>query len=180
LVISAYGSYREEDGGWEMGGCLDVLRGLGTISPSISFPIRWPEDGATMPYDTYNGGESPDPLSSCNGYSIPSGPPIYFQIGSGNQVPNVTSHSFQLGASVLESCVFDETSYINPNPSYQSLGRSVLNARDAIIIIPRYPLTPSTTYSVSITVNGQVYNWSFTTSGSSSPDAPQEAQTIIR
>ncbi len=164
LWEAGFGSYREADGGWQMGGCLDVLRGLGSTPPSITFPVFWPANGATMPYLAYYGTESPDPLTSCPGYAAPSGPPIYLQIGDGSQIPGVTAYSFLQGSTPLELCVFDETSYTNPNGQLQDLGRNVLGARDAIIIMPRSPLASGTQYTVSITTNGQTYTWSFTTS----------------
>jgi uncharacterized protein YkwD len=165
LTETAYGSYREDDGGYAMGAALDVIRGLGSIPVTITFPIMWPINGGNMPYTTFDGYEAPDPLTSCSGYTTPSGPPIYLQIGNGNQVPNVTSYSFRQGSTNLESCEFDETNYTNPNSSYQSLGRSVLNMRDAIVIMPRDYLTYDLTYTVLITNSGTTYTWSFTVSG---------------
>ncbi len=86
---------------------------------------------------------------------------IILQIGSGNLTPSVTAHSFTQGTTPLEHCVFDETNYTNPDSSTQSTGRSILNSRDAIVLIPRAPLTAGATYTVSITTNGQTYLWSF-------------------
>ncbi len=159
-----YGSYREAIGTWKMGATLDVIRGRGAIPPSVVFPVAWPADGKTVSLTSYSGTEWPDPLSSCPGYTAPSGLPVILQIGSGNLTPNVTAHSFMRGSTALEHCVFDETSYVNPDGSTQSLGRNVLNARDAIVLIPRAPLTRGATYTVSITVNGQTHTWSFTVS----------------
>lgn len=163
LLQVGYGSYREANGGLQMGAGLDVIRGLGSIPPSVEFPVKWPSDGASVPL-TLHWGEYPSPLTSCPGYSSPSGLPIILQIGSGNLVPNVTSHSFMQGSTPLEHCVFDETSYSNPDGSQQSLGRGILNSRDAIILIPRNPLTPGGSYTASITVSGQTHTWSFTVS----------------
>jgi uncharacterized protein YkwD len=165
LSVTGFGSYREADGGWQMGACLDVIRGLGSIPPSIAFPLMWPGDGGTMPYTSFNGGEWPDPLSSCPGYSTPSGPPIYLQIGPGNQVPSVSAHSFQQVGSPLDHCVFDETSYTNADGDTQDTARGVLSMRDAIVLMPRDPLNPGVTYTVSITNNGTTYTWSFTVTG---------------
>jgi len=172
LTVTGFGSYNEEDGGWQMGACLDVIRGRGSVPPSITFPIMWPETGGTMPYTDFKGGEWPDPLSSCPGYSTPSGPPIYLQIGSSNQVPNVTAHSFQQAGSSLTHCVFDETNYTNADGSAQSTGRSILSMRGAIVLMPRDPLTPGETYTVSITSSGTTYTWSFTVTGSQILFAP--------
>jgi uncharacterized protein YkwD len=166
LGETGFGSFRADDGGYTMAAALDVIRGLGSIPPAITFPIMWPSDGGIMPYIAYNGGEAPDPLSGCSGYTVPSGPPIFLMIGDGSQVPNVTAHSFRQAGSELAHCVFDETSYTNPNGSYQSLGRTVLSMRDAIIVMPRDPLVSGLTYTVSITNSGTTYSWSLIVSGS--------------
>ncbi|HZY45617.1 MAG TPA: CAP domain-containing protein [Anaerolineae bacterium] len=157
-----FGSYREADGGWQMGATLDVIRGLGAIPPAVAFPIEYPGDGATIGLRSYTGGEWPDPLSSCAGYTTPSGLPIILQIGPGNLMPSVTTHSFKQSTTSLEHCIFDETNYVNPDSTTQGVGRSVLNARDAIVLIPRSPLTAGATYTVSIATNGQTYTWAFT------------------
>ncbi len=164
LLQVGYGSYREADGGWQMGAVLDILRGLGSIPTSVVFPIAWPSDGMTVFLRSHDGCEFPDPLISCPGYSAPSGLPIILQVGPGNLTPSVTLHSFMQGSTSLEHCVFDETSYTNPDGSLQSLGRGILDSRDAIVLIPREPLAPGGRYTVSITADEQTYTWSFTVS----------------
>jgi len=161
LHHTGFGSYREADGGLQMGAALDVIRGLGEVPASVGFPIQWPADGETVPISLH-WGESPNPLTSCPGYTAPAGLPILLQVGPGGLVPDVTSTSFTQSSTALEHCTFDETSYANPDSSLQSLGRSILATRDAIVLIPRAPLMPGTTYTVSVTVDGQNYVWSFT------------------
>ncbi len=160
LHATGFGSYREADGGWQMGAGLDVLRGLGDIPASVRYPIVWPSDGSTIHLTSYSS-EYPDPLTSCPGYTSPAGLPLIVQIGPGNQTPTVTDHWLMRGTVPIEHCVFDETSYTNADGSQQSLARSVLNSRDAIVMIPRTPLLSGATYSASITVNGQTITWSF-------------------
>jgi hypothetical protein len=58
------------------------------------------------------------------------------------------------------------------------LGRNILNARDAVVLIPRDPLTPGTRYTVSITVNGQTHAWSFTVSDSVGTDSSGTQVTL--
>lgn len=155
-----FGLYREADGGLQMGAALDIIRGVGRVPPYVSFPVKWPADGMTVPLRLH-WGEYPNPLSSCPGYNPPTGLPIILQLGPGDVTPVVTAHSFQKGSTPLAHCVFDETSYVNPNPADQSGMRGVLDAHDAIVLIPRSPLEPGASYTVSITVNGQTYTWSF-------------------
>jgi hypothetical protein len=164
LSTVGFGSYREEDGGYQIGATLDVIRGMESLPRSVQYPVQWPADGETVSL-FYFWGEYPDPLSSCSGYTSPSGLPIIVQLGDGSKTPKVTAHSITQDGNQLEHCVFDETSYKNQSDSYgQSLGRSILDARDAIVIIPRNPLTPGATYDVSLTTNGHTYTWSFSVS----------------
>lgn len=168
LHTTGYGSYREGDGGWQAGATLDVIRGRGEVPAGTTFPILFPADGGETALRQYSGGEWPDPLSPCPGYEAPTGPPILLQIGSGNVTPNVTDFSFRRGDTVLASCLYDETSYVNGDPAAQNSGRSILNGRDAIVLIPRDPLTAGQSYTVRITVNGETVAWSFTAVASAS------------
>jgi hypothetical protein len=164
LLVIGYGSYREADGGWQTGAGLDVIRGLGSIPPSVTFPILWPGDGQIIALTSFPGNELPNPLTSCPGYTAPAGLPIYIQIGDGSQTPSVTASTFSQGATPLEHCTFDETNYANPDSDLQNLGQLILDGRDAIVFLPRNPLTPGVSYTVSITVNGETYTWTFTVS----------------
>ncbi len=165
LLQAGYGSYREADGGLQMGAGLDVIRGLGRLPTSLAFPVQWPADGAIVSLTAHRG-EYPDPLTSCPGYSSPSGLPIILQLGPGDRTPSVTGSAFLQGSTPLPHCVFDEVSYVNSDPAQQALGRVILDSRDAVVVIPRSPLTPGTRYTVSITANGETYTWSFTVSSS--------------
>jgi hypothetical protein len=171
LQQAGFGSYREADGGWQMAAALNVISGLGSVPSSVAFPVKWPTDGMTVNLKSYDGNESPDPLTSCSGYTAPSGLPIILQLGTGNAIAfgglsPVSAFSFKQGATTLPSCEFDENNYQNPDASLQSLGRAVLDSRDAIVIVPKTPLTPGATYTVSVTANAQTYTWSFTVSAS--------------
>jgi hypothetical protein len=166
-----YGSYRETIGTWRMGAVLDVLRGLGSVPATTEFPIYYPEDSAYLPVLEHRM-ESPSPLTSCPGYTVPSGPPIVLQIGDGRETPRVTDASLWRDGVEVAHCVFDETSYRNPDASLQALGRSILDGRDAIVAIPREPLVPGSVYMVSITANGSVYRWSFTALNLAETDSP--------
>jgi uncharacterized protein YkwD len=173
LAQTGFGSYRESIGTWRMGATLDVLRGLGSVPSGVSFPIHYPKDGGQLWLTDYGGNEAPDPLTSCSGYTAPSGPPIILQLGSGSVTPNVTASSLQHNGTDLEFCIFDETNYVNGNSDYQNLGRAVLGGRDAVVILPRYPLTVGETYTASITVNGATYTWSFSVAVTTTYNQPE-------
>lgn len=177
LLKVGYGSYREADGGLQMAAGLDVLRGLGSLPPGVTFPVKWPSDGAFVPL-TSHWTSYPSPLTGCAGYVTPTGLPIILQIGAGDLSPNVSGSSFLRGSTPLAHCVFSELTYTNPDSTQQSLGRNILNARDAVVLIPRDPLTPGTRYTVSITVNGQTHAWSFTVSDSVGTDSSGTQVTL--
>ncbi len=158
-----YGAYREADGGVQMAAGLDVYRGIDTLGPA-AYPVIYPANAKTLPVGQYSGGEIPDPLSACAGYTAPSGPPLIAQFGGGFSAVNLTAHAFRQGGTNLAYCIYTETSYTNPDPQQQALGRSVLDNQDAVVLIPRYPLAAGVTYTVQMTVNGQAYSWSFTVS----------------
>lgn len=179
LHSTGFGSYHEAIGPWHTGATLDVGRGRGDLPGDITFPIAFPSDGTETELLTHGGGEWPDPLASCPGYSSPAGPPLMLQLGSGNLTPNVTDFSLMAGDTLLESCLFDETSYTNPDPGTQATGRIILNSRDAVIIMPRHPLTAGQSYTVSVTADGQTTTWEFTAVAPSRPEQVP-SQTILR
>lgn len=160
LTQIGYGSYREEDGVVQMGAALDILQGLSSIPNSVRFPVIWPSSGSVVPLTGFTN-EHPDPLTSCPGYTSPSGLPIILQLGPGNLTPQVSASSFSQGSIPLEHCVFSETTYNNPNSADQEMGRSILAERDAVVLIPRAPLNPGAQYTASVTVDGQTYTWTF-------------------
>lgn len=162
LDATGYGSYRESIGLWEMGATLDVARGLGNLPPGTQFPITYPTDGGNTRLINYSGGEFPDPLASCPGYSPPTGPPIMLEIGPGNLVPAVTAVKLTQDGTPIELCHFDETNYSHPDNNTQNAGRLILGNRDAIVIMPRQPLLPASSYTVQVNSNGTLYEWNFT------------------
>ncbi len=165
LRETGFGLYREEIGVRHFGATIDVLRGRKGVPAEVTFPVMWPGDGATVALTSYVGNEFPDPLSPCPGYQAPTGLPVVVQFGGGTGTPRVEAHAFRRGNVALEHCVFDETSYTNESPEMEWWGRNLLNARDAVILVPRDPLEPGSTYTVSLTVNGATYTWSFTVEG---------------
>jgi hypothetical protein len=64
------------------------------------------------------------------------------------------------GSTSLAHCIFSESNYTNSIASLQSLGRALLNASDAIVLIPKAPLSAGP-YTASITANGQTTTWTF-------------------
>jgi len=188
LLQVGFGSFREAGTGpgpvdWQMGAVLDILRGLTTSVPAnVSFPVMWPGSEATIYIRAYTGFEFPDPLTSCPGYVAHTGMPIYLQVGAGNLTPVVTYTLItNRSGSPVEHCRFDESTYFNPDPDQQATARSVLGARDAIVLIPRSPFSLGERYTVTVKANGQTYTWSFDVSNSAMllPREP-EARVVVR
>jgi pSer/pThr/pTyr-binding forkhead associated (FHA) protein len=156
-----YGDYCEN------GACvavLDVLSRLGRgafTRPVEIDPIEFPPNGASVGM-TALGGEWPDPLTSCRGFSPPAGLPVTLQLGA--MVPaRLSAYSLRHGSSseTLEACGFDASNYYNPSTPAQSRARDVMTALGAVVVIPRQPLKPGE-YIVAMTVSGRAYTWRFT------------------
>ena len=156
LTATGFGSYREVKSGWDMGAAVDVLRGNSFTGGT--FPVYFPGNGTTVPLTSYAGGEFPDPLQACAGYSAPTGLPAFVELG-GNVSTTVTAHSFTGNGVALPHCVIDST-----NASLSSY----LTSRGGVIVVPQQPLTPGVNYTVSLTVNGSPYQWSFTVNATGS------------
>jgi hypothetical protein len=156
-----FGIYRAADGKKiQTAAGLDVIRGRSNLPAPVSYPVVWPADGTTVPIGIHTS-EYPSPLTSCDGYKAPTGLPLIVQMGAGANVPRVTHSAITDGTRWLHHCVFDESTYRNRNRVEERLGRSILASRDAIVLIPREPLTFGSRYRVQVEVNGQQINWTF-------------------
>jgi len=156
-----FGIYRAPDGKMiQTAAALDVIRGRGSRPATVAYPIVWPADGATVPIGSHRF-EYPSPLTSCRGYTAPTGLALIVQMGPGDEVPRVTRTGIWDGERWLEHCVFDESTYRNRNGDEERLGRSILGARDAIVLIPREPLNYGSRYRVQMDANGQLIDWTF-------------------
>lgn len=161
MTTVGYGSDREQGGSLQTGAAVHLGAGWGGARSAGSQPMIWPANGTSVPLYQAAVGEHPDPLSACPGYSQPAGLPLIFELGVGASGASVGGHSLSRDGSPVESCVYSASSYTNPDSGAQATGRAILGAYNAVIIVPRQPLNPGSTYSVSLTVNGQGYNWSF-------------------
>jgi len=151
LGQSGFGSYREVRTGWEAAAALDVIRGNSFTPGMFTTPVFWPGNGATVPLRTYSGGEFPDPLSACPGYSSPTGLPIFLELG-GNIATSDGPHTFTANGVPVQHCVIDSTN---------AALAPYLTDRGGVIVIPQAPLQPGVVYVVSLTVNNLPYTWSF-------------------
>ncbi len=159
LRWSGAGTAADTSGALRQAGCLDIARGVDYLA-TPGYPVVWPPDGGDTPVLAYQGGAAPDPLASC-GFSAPSGPPVVFILGDGATSPQVSASSFSENGAARPYCIYTEGTYTNPDPAAQQAGRDILNAFDAVVLVPQYPLQPGQTYQASITVAGHTYSTSF-------------------
>jgi uncharacterized protein YkwD len=167
LSSTGFGSYRQSKTGWDAGFTLDTLRG--NSFSGGAYPVFFPGDRSSVPVTTYRGGEYPDPLQACSGYTAPTGLPVFIEVG-GNVSTAVEAHSFAGNGTPLAHCVIDS--------SNASLG-SNLKSRGAVILVPRQPLVAGVTYTVSLTVNNVPYVWTFGVTGDNTIVAPAACPTSL-
>lgn len=158
-----YGQYNQTIGQFYMAAVLDVRSELGNAETEVQYPIYFPGDGSETWVVRRSLYEWPDPLGNCEGYSAPTGTALILQLGDGSLTPKVESHAVYQGTTLIESCAYDETTYVNPDPYAQKTGRTIIGAQDAIVIIPKNHLPINETYTVQVTVDGERYEWSFST-----------------
>lgn len=150
LQTTGFGSYRDSTTSpWQFGAALDTIRGNSFTGGN--YPVYFPGNGSTEPLTSYGGGEFPDPLQACPGYSVPTGLPVFIEVG-GNVSTTATGHSLTGNGVPLNHCVID---------SSNSALSSYLVSRGGVIVIPQQPLQSGVKYVVALTVNGVAYTWSF-------------------
>lgn len=156
VTKGGYGSYTEAG----LQGAVLYLPVPPDAAKTFAQPIEFPPDGSRVGFAAYQSDEWPDPLTSCQGYTAPTGLPITLELGRW-LMANVSDYSLKTGGRTLDSCVFDASTYVNPDENTQSLAREILKDWGTAVLIPRQPLTSGQTYTVTITANGKTYNWSF-------------------
>ncbi|MGH7813591.1 MAG: FHA domain-containing protein [Candidatus Binataceae bacterium] len=164
LAYAGYGEY------CEAGVCaagLNLAGGpRGPMPPPASpaWPIEFPPKGATIGLLT-TAEEYPDPRTNCPGYRPPSGLAITLMLGyraAAHLADFQITGRFPGGPPTnIEACGFDSSSYDNPDPEAQRRARAGLASYGAMVLLPRYPLQRGVDYEVSITANGNEYDWSF-------------------
>lgn len=140
---------------------MNVTRGL--TGTAATEPLYWPPQNNTAPFRQYNGGELPDPIAMC-GYTGPANPCMMLRLPTA--VTGTSTGTFRNAANqTLDSCVYNQNTFTDPiNPTWQALGRQeFLGGYNAVILVPKNPLVPGTSYSVTLNVGGQDYAWSFDT-----------------
>lgn len=128
-------------------------------------PIEFPAKGMQFVVTAFDSSETPNLFTNCPGYYAPSGPAVFIALGGppdgGEDDVKVISSSINQDGNPIESCAFDASSYSNPDGFQQRLGRELLRSHGAVILVPRKPLEPGHTYTVSFTTAAGTNSWSF-------------------
>ncbi len=144
----------------------------------LKVPIYFPPRGSTIGMLSDEVSELLDVLSACPGYSRPTGLPISLQLGMGEGQDSqirTTAHSLMRDGNKIESCLVSSSSEFEPRKKDDWLPRRISSALwfvGDVILIPRAPLLPGSTYSVSISADSHDYQWSFNTAPAATASAP--------
>lgn len=138
--------------------------GLGTrsstylpVNPaSVTWPKNWPSAARPTTF-TELAYEWPDPATACppawQGDPYPvAGLPLISSFGPNVSAITSASATLRRDGVLIPVCVVRETNYVNPEPSVQSLGRSILAYNHNVFTIPQRPLL-SGSYTLSVTTN---------------------------
>lgn len=160
-TTAAYGEYYDMDAGW-----ITFAAGLSS-SPSGSdwsvepdYPIAWPPNGHVTHLSAFKS-ESPDPLELCEGYTAPSGLPIYVQFGGDTPIEIATGKVFVNGVQ-QEVCVLFER--MSQTGAVADHFRGRLEGRGhAVILMPKTPFPANAEIEYEITTPGHEFAASFRT-----------------
>ena len=146
--------------GTKMAGVLNLgPRGTHGADEDV-YPAMFPGDGQSTAVLRQFLFEWPNAEGHC-GFKRPVGPPIVLMVGTGNQTPSVGNYSVTENGSAIEVCMMNETNFSGMDSSQQSVGRTILDSLDAVVLIPHSPLKAGSTYEVNIEVSGKSHSWSF-------------------
>ena len=135
---------------WKSAATLDVLRGLdyGAVRPAE--PVLFPGDGTTTSLSQFVT-ETPNPLTYC-GWTGTAGLPTFAMMPE--PVVGPVSASITGPDGALETCALWKQ-------NTDGAAASILGGDNAVVAMPRTPLTPGT-YSVTITTAARTVSWTFT------------------
>lgn len=163
---AGFGYAIDEEGPLRFASTYTVYKAQRDPLGSFEYPFRYPDDSTVFPTYSFRGGEHPDPITACQDYVYPVGPPLLLSFGSPNPDGGNNIGSTSIVDAIdgsLEHCVYDFESYVNPNASDQRTGRGILSSTGSIVLIPRMPFAQDREISVSIQARGHIYVWSFRT-----------------
>jgi len=119
-----------------------------------------------------HGPERPDPLTACPDYERPVGLPLFvmeepdrtWSDGAWHwNAPSIVRTRLTLEGEAVEHCAFDADTYVNPDPDAEDLARRIMAGSGAMVLVPRHPLEPSSSYEVEVVTDRGAHTWTFHT-----------------
>jgi hypothetical protein len=126
-------------------------------------PLMFPPANSTIDLTSYRGGDFPDPLASC-GYTAPTGLPILLELGQQtglNSIVRASNDRLLEDGNAVDHCMIDAATYASAKGEAEQMVQRGFWMYGAVVMIPRRPLRPGHTYTVSMTAYSQTYKWSF-------------------
>ncbi len=146
---------------------LDVIGGLNFAAPPATAPVLFPGPGMTTNLSAFSGGESPNPLETCQWTGAAGLPLIALltQAPAAGLGATLTGPGGAMTVANGQLCIVDETDWVSSDGVYGPTGANILHNDRAVLLFPRAALG-SGTYSAAITQPGQAaITWSFTVAG---------------
>jgi hypothetical protein len=116
---------------------IDTIRGL--VDDRSTAPVLFPGDGSVTSLSSYRGNESPDPLESCPGFRVPSGLPILALLPAAPA--RGVQASVRSAGRFLDVCTITAESLVSSDPIGAPSARATLRHDNAVVIVPREPLS---------------------------------------
>ncbi len=134
----------------------------GALPPKEVFrqPILFPPEGTEVSTGIFRGGEWPDPLSACPGYSAPTGVIVMASFGNSFS-PEVTEHSLTCDGKAVEVCLVNAEQYKNGSNETRDAGRDDLFFFAGVLMIPRDPIAGGSQCVATLANHGKTHRWSF-------------------
>ncbi|MCD0171856.1 hypothetical protein, partial [Deinococcus sp. 23YEL01] len=162
LTRVAFGEAHDAGGAFRSAAVLDVRRGLVVADgqASAAYPVRYPgpESGldlAVAPASA-SAAEWPDPLTHCG--LGQAGAPIALLMG-----PDVTVRgaSLKVNGQPVPACLLSAVSFRGASAGDTQVGRDVLGAQGAGVLLPHAPLRAGDRVQVSFGTTAGRVGWSF-------------------
>ncbi|PNY80272.1 hypothetical protein CVO96_01855 [Deinococcus koreensis] len=161
----ALGLAHDSRGGVQSAAVLDVRRGL---SGAARYPVRFPQPASWSPFRASAASEWPDPLPGCAGYDHPVGPPVALLLGpdtetggAGGSKAEVSGAALKVNGRPVAACLLTAQTFQGASATETRVGRGVLAAQGAAILLPRQPLPAGAEVRVSFRTPAGPVAWSF-------------------
>ena len=162
LTRVAFGEAHDAGGAFRSAAVLDVRRGLVVADgqASAAYPVRYPGpeaglDLAVAPASA-SAAEWPDPLVHCG--LGQAGAPIALLMGPG---VTVRGASLKVNGQPVPACLLSAASFRGASAGDTQVGRGVLGAQGAGVLLPHAPLRAGDRVQVSFGTTAGRVGWSF-------------------